>query len=118
VLGRKSGKDALGSDVDHVDVGLLPDWPACRDQRSKNWNRLPGPVIEMINFKAARCALACCSDFALIASLNLKPKVEKGTILCNSFAVKVAPNVSVGGHRPHQTFGAEPVHDERRRSFP
>jgi hypothetical protein len=41
----------------------------------------------MLDLKAARSSLCPCVESALIAGLDLKPKVEKGTILRNGFTV-------------------------------
>ena len=47
---------------------------------------------------------------ALITSLNLKPKVEKGTALSDSLAVQIDAHVCFGRDRPYETFTAEFAH--------
>jgi hypothetical protein len=44
---------------------------------------------------------------ALITSLDLKPKVEKGTAFSNGFAVQVNAHVCLGRNRSDETFTAK-----------
>jgi hypothetical protein len=65
----------------------------------------------MLDLKAARSPLCPCVESALIAGLDLKPKVKEGAVLRNGFAVEVDTHICVGGDRSDETFAAQSAHN-------